>query len=147
MAKERFQKKVNLAGKLLLSALVIMLMTVSWAAGYFIGHEKQIPGIIEDCAVARPVVYGDNFFATIEKIDGNNILVNGLGVNDSYYRGNFLLKTDSDTVFEWRCTGISLSDLRPGNIIQVTFTGIVLESYPAQIGEIRKIELLNPEFK
>ena len=147
MAKERFQKKINIAGKMLLAALVIMLMTVSWAAGYFIGHENQIYGDLHDCAITRPAVYGDTFIATIEKVDSNSILVNGLDVNETYYRSKFLLKTDSDTIFEWRCTGISQSDLRPGNIVQVTFTGIVQESYPAQVGEIRKIELLNPDFK
>jgi len=38
-----------------------------------------------------------------------------------------------------------LSDLDAGDIIAVTFDGYVLESYPAQLQEVIRIQLLDDE--
>ena len=63
-------------------------------------------------------------------------------------RGNlycFFASTDAiveETKIMWRYTGITPEDLESGDHISITFTGEVLESYPAQIQQVDIIQLL-----
>ena len=59
--------------------------------------------------------------------------------------GNSLFQPLGETALLWRGTAIGLSDLDAGNIIAVTFDGYVLESYPAQLQEVMRIQLLDDE--
>ena len=45
----------------------------------------------------------------------------------------------------WRYTEITPEDLESGDHISITFTGEVLESYPAQIQQVDIIQLLDDE--
>ena len=45
----------------------------------------------------------------------------------------------------WRYTEITPEDLEIGDHISITFTGEVLESYPAQIQQVDIIQLLDDE--
>ncbi len=85
------------------------------------------------------------FYATITEIYDHSILVEGLEVNDINSRGAFDLSTNDNTVYEWRYTPLSRSELEVGDTISVTYTGAVLETYPAQIHEVLKIQLLDDE--
>ena len=66
-------------------------------------------------------------------------------------RGNlycFFASTDAnveETKIMWRYTGITPEDLEIGDHISITFTGEVLESYPAQIQQVDIIQLLDDE--
>jgi len=48
------------------------------------------------------------FYAEIKKINGTNLLVDGLDVNDINYRGEFSFKVLEETKLEWRNTAIEL---------------------------------------
>ncbi len=57
----------------------------------------------------------------------------------------FFASTDAiveETKIMWRYTGITPEDLESGDHISITFTGEVLESYPAQIQQVDIIQLL-----
>lgn len=46
---------------------------------------------------------------------------------------------------EWRHAPISLAELDPGDRVSVTYTGAVLESYPAQLTQVVRVQLLEDE--
>ena len=50
-----------------------------------------------------------------------------------------------ETELEWRNTKINVTDLNVGDNISITFTGEILDSYPAQIKDVVKIQLLDDE--
>ncbi|MBR4102142.1 MAG: hypothetical protein IKK51_09740 [Oscillospiraceae bacterium] len=85
------------------------------------------------------------FYATITAIHEKYIQVQGLEINDINSRGAFDLSIGDATVLEWRGTTLQLSELDVGDTIAVTYTGDVLESYPAQITDVLKIQLLDDE--
>ena len=60
----------------------------------------------------------------------------------------FFASTDAiveETKIMWRYTEITPEDLESGDHISITFTGEVLESYPAQIQQVDIIQLLDDE--
>lgn len=85
------------------------------------------------------------FYATIDDISGNHLTVSGLEVNDINTRGQFTFSIDEDTVLEWRYTALTADELDAGDTIAVTYTGYVLETYPARLEKILKIQLLDDE--
>ena len=85
------------------------------------------------------------FYAEIREREAGRFLVKGLAVNDLNYRGEFTFSATGETALLWRGTAIGLSDLDAGDIIAVTFDGYVLESDPAQLQEVIKIQLLDDE--
>ena len=93
--------------------------------------------------------YADVFYATIEKITQYNgktvLLVKGLEVNDINHRGEYDFSIDEDTKLEWRYTEIDVSKLKVGQNISITFTGDVLESYPARLKKVTKVIVLSDE--
>ena len=84
------------------------------------------------------------FYAEIREREADRFLVKGLAVNDLNYRGIHFFSA-TETALLWRGTAIGLSDLDAGDIIAVTFDGYVLESYPAQLQEVIRIQLLDDE--
>ena len=85
------------------------------------------------------------FYAEILEINGSSLLVKGLSVNDINFRGEFSFSVSEKTKLEWRYTEITLSDLDVGDTVSITFKGEIMESYPAIISEIVKIQLLDDE--
>ncbi len=85
------------------------------------------------------------FYATITEIYESSILVDGLAINDVNSRGAFDLTISESTVLEWRYTPLQFSELDVGDTVAVTYTGWILESYPAQIPNVLKIQLLDDE--
>ena len=92
---------------------------------------------------------GDVFNAKIKEIRENNgittILIEGLETNDINHRRDFDFSIDNDTELLWNNTEIEISDLNEGQIVSITSTGEVLESYPAQLTEVTKIIVLEDE--
>lgn len=82
------------------------------------------------------------FYASILYINGENLLVNGLSVNDINFRGQFYFVVTEKTKIEWHNTAIALDDLQAGQNIAITFRGAIRESEPAGISNISKIQLL-----
>ena len=92
-----------------------------------------------------PDVNTKTFYATVESINGNSFVVQGLEVNDINSRGQFTFTVDDTTTLEWHNTEIQISDLQAGDTISVTYSGGVTETYPAGIENIIKIVLLDDE--
>lgn len=86
------------------------------------------------------------FEATIEDIveyNGNHsFFVKGLETNDINYTGeySFVVKESIKLVSDGK--KIEIENFEEGDKIAITFDGIMLTSYPAQIPNIYKIELL-----
>ena len=85
------------------------------------------------------------FYAEILERNGNYFHVKGLAVNDINFRGEFTFATNESTALIWRGTNITLDDLDVGDNISITFSGLVLETDPAQINNIKVIKLLDDE--
>ena len=126
--------------------LVIMLVIIALVIGYFVGYKRAYDKIE---SASQNVNYNNEqqtFYAEIKKINNNNVfLVEGLSVNDINYRGDFTFSVVEETKLEWRGTEISISDLKVGDNISITFDGEILDTYPAQIQEVIKIQLLDDE--
>ena len=88
---------------------------------------------------------GQTFYAAIDQIGGSSLAVTGLEVNDINHRGEFTFSVEEDTVLEWRHAPLTLAELEPGDTISVTYTGAVLESYPAQLQDVVRVLLLDDE--
>lgn len=125
--------------------LVILIVVISLVLGYFIGYKRAYDKIE---SASQNISYNNNqqtFYAEIKQINGTNILVKGLSVNDINYRGEFTFSVVGETKLEWRGTEISLSDLDVGDNISITFTGEILDSSPAQLKDVIKIQLSDDE--
>ena len=120
--------------KRIIRTISIILAILLAAAGGYYGGRRSV----------RPMV-GTTFYAVIEEIRENRILVQGLEINDINRRGAFELTVGDKTEFIWRGVPITAEDLKVGNTISVTYTGEVLESYPAQVRDVLRIQLLDDE--
>lgn len=116
---------------------------------------KTVSIVIIICCVAvisylvgrlnAPDMNTKTFYATVESINGNSFVVQGLEVNDINSRGQFTFTVEDTTALEWHNTEIQISDLQAGDTISVTYSGGVTETYPAGIENIIKIVLLDDE--
>ena len=125
--------------------LVILIVVISLVLAYFIGYKRAYDKIE---SASQNISYNNNqqtFYAEIEEIKDNFILVKGLSVNDINFRGEFTISVVGETELEWRNTKINVTDLNVGDNISITFTGEILDSYPAQIKDVVKIQLLDDE--
>ena len=125
--------------KRLLLAAALLLLAGGGTGGFFLGKAqtlKQQQQIIDvqDCTT----IYGE-----ITQISGDAITVEGLPVNDINGRGAFFFTVSHDTPITWRSTAVAASALQQGNTIAVTYTGEVLESNPAQLFHVVKLEVLD----
>ena len=131
--------------KLIIAAIAILLSLLLFSGGFLLGQSLDQSSNMNNSDV--DVLAFTTFYATIDSISENQImLVSGLPVNDINFRGEFYLTISEQTHIIWRYTDISLTDLQPGANIAVTFSGPVLESYPAQISTVDKVVLLDDEF-
>ena len=125
--------------------LVILIVVISLVLAYFIGYKRAYDKIE---SASQNISYNNDqqtFYAEIEEIKDNFILVKGLSVNDINFRGEFTISVVGETELEWRNTKINVTDLNVGDNISITFTGEILDSYPAQIKDVVKIQLLDDE--
>lgn len=92
-----------------------------------------------------PSVSGQTFYAKILKVDGNYFHVEGLEVNDINHRGEFTFTITEDTVLEWHNTKLLITDqdFDAGDLIAITYSGEVMETYPAGLTNVDKITLLD----
>ena len=125
--------------------LVILLVIFALIIGYFVGYKRAYDNMENANQDINDLDNQQTFYAEIKEINNNNILVQGLSVNDINYRGEFNFSIIEETELEWRGTEISLSDLDVGANISITFSGEILDTYPAQIKDVVKIQLLDDE--
>ena len=121
--------------------LITFIVVIALILGYFVGYKRAYDKIEN----ANQTIDQQTFYAEIKEITDNHFLVQGLTVNDINYRGEFTFSIMGETELLWRGAEIELSDLDVGDNIAITFVGEVLESYPAQITEIVRVQLLEDE--
>lgn len=83
--------------------------------------------------------YDNGFYATVSQIREKGLLVNGLESNPLNFRYEFSCSVGEETVLLKNDKEISLSDLRVGDTVFVQFSGEIMETYPAQIPNVKKI--------
>jgi len=134
-------------------------MILAGTIGYYIGNKttintgeidniitNEISNSTDNNSINKTINdYGQTFYATIEKISGNNILVEGLKINDINYRDEYTFNVQENTILLWRGTIINISDLKEGQTISITCVGTIEETYPAIITNVVRIQLLNDE--
>ncbi len=125
------KKRLNI---ILIGIVVIIILISIYLIGYRNGqHSEDNPQNQQ------------TFYASIKDITANYLLVEGLEVNDINYRSEFTFSLSENTKLLWRGEKIDPSALKIDDHIAITFQGEVLESYPAQLTEVIKIELLDDE--
>lgn len=120
---------------------IIVLLVVA-AGAFFLGRFTANSNFN-----MQPEVGGQTFYAQILKVDGNYFHVEGLEVNDINHRGEFTFMIDESTMLEWRGTKLLMTsgDLDAGDTIAITYSGFVMETYPAGLTKVDKITLLDDE--
>ena len=118
--------------KRIVHTVSIILAVLLAAAGGYYGGRRSV----------QPLV-GTTFYAVIEEIRENRLLVQGLEINDINGRGTFELAVGDKTELIWRGVPITVKDLRVGNTVSVTYIGEVLEISPAQVSDVLRIQLLD----
>lgn len=117
----------------IICAIVILLAVA--AGGFFAGRanvgEQPEP------------LSAQTFYATIEQIGDGWLLVKGMAVNDINHRGDFHVPVGEDTALVWRYTELLFEELQVWQNVAITYTGHVLETYPARLTNVLRIELLN----
>lgn len=129
----------------LVCVLVSLVIAVGFGiGGFFIGRNTVNQ---EDASSVSPNDAGlyQTFYAEIEENNGQSLLVKGLDVNDVNGRGEFYVTIDADTILEWRSEPIPLEELEVGDTVSITHTSNIGETYPAQIYETVRIQLLDDE--
>ncbi len=80
--------------------------------------------------------------AEILERDGAFFHVNGLDCNDVNGQGEYTFSVQEDTPLLWHFTPAELEDFKVGDRIEVMYTGPVMQSYPGQLTQILRIDLL-----
>jgi len=68
-----------------------------------------------------------------------------LECNDINHRGKYYFNVDGGTSIKWRSSDISINELQAGNVISIAYTGRAMETAPAKIEKVLRIELLDDE--
>ena len=118
---------------------VIVSAVLALFAGFRLGHEIG--------RNTQPEVdYTPTFYATIEEVESwgeGSLLVQGLEVNNWNHRSKYVLWNAKNADLVWHGTKIKFDQFKTGQTVSITFDGAVAESYPAQISNISRIEILD----
>ncbi|HCF83316.1 MAG TPA: DUF3221 domain-containing protein [Ruminococcaceae bacterium] len=114
----------------------VLLAAGAFAGGFFTG---------ENSVNADKNTFCEVVYAEILDINDNFFHVKGLDVNDINGRGEFTFTAKENTRLLWRGTEIPLADFKKGDKIAFYYGGAVLETFPAQIPDVRIIKLLDDE--
>lgn len=114
----------------------VLLAAGAFVGGFFAGKNTADTDKNTICEVV---------YAEILDINDNFFHVKGLEVNDVNGRGEFTFSAKENTRLVWRGTEIPLADFNIGDKIAFYYSGAVLETFPAQIPDVRIIKLLEDE--
>lgn len=124
--------------------LLIAIPVIAVIIGYLIGYKYAYHKFENSYQKMIDRTY--TFPATISEVysrtQSRSLHVDGLETNNQNYRGKFDLHISDKTDFKCMGNNISFSDLEAGDYILVTYAGTVAESYPGQIHDVLRIELL-----
>ena len=85
----------------------------------------------------------ETIYVTILEKQDDYFHVEGLSVNDINGQGEYRFSLEDDVKLVWRGTEITAADLQVGDNIAITYSGGVLESYPAQFAQVLQIKKLS----
>lgn len=127
------------AVKAALIALTAVLIIGAFVGGYFAGKSGQ--------RIETQYVQSDSevIYAEILRADDGFFHVKGLEVNDINGRGEYTFSVKDSTRLVWRGTPLSVTDFEAGDTVAVFYSGEVMETFPAQIGNVTRIKLLDDE--
>lgn len=125
--------------KIIIVAIILAIVAVSF---YLIGY-KTAYDRLEGNSGYKDIP--QTFYAHITDIDGEVFSVEGLEINDINYRGEFTFSITGETRLVWRNTEMQIEEFDIGDIISITFTGLVQESSPANILDVVQVMLLDDE--
>lgn len=131
--------------KKLFYGLTALIIAVAFGVGGFFIGRNTVNQEDNSSASTNDAALYQTFYAEIEENNGQSLLVKGLDVNDINSRGEFSVTIDADTILEWRSEPISLEELEVGDTVSITHSGNIGETYPAQIFETIRIQLLDDE--
>lgn len=114
---------------------IVAVVIICFLAGYKAGKESA----------AKDSFDSVTFYAVVADTQDQSVTVQGLEVNDINYRGEFVFFIEDDTELTWRGTEISVDDLDVGDTISITYSGYTLESYPAILQDVYKVQILDDE--
>lgn len=117
--------------QIIMIGVVVLAIIVAAGLGFFIGRMSVTPEVSEV------------FFAKLTEHQGEQLLVEGLSVNDINFRGEFVVPISRDTRLTWRGEPMTSDELKPGDIIAISFSGDILESYPMQLTKVSAIRKLS----
>lgn len=124
--------------------ILIVVVFSATALGFFAGYQAaQRPD--PDFPSEPSIWETTTFYAEIKKIYDQSFLAEGLTINDINYRGLFNCSVEENTVLLWRGTDITFTDFKVGDLVSITFTGVVLECYPSIPENIIIVQLLSDE--
>ena len=126
------KKKRNL----LVVCLLLLVVAVSF---YFIGYKVAYD------RMEAPAPEQQTFYAVITGINGRQLAVDGMEINDVNFRGAFTFEVTEETVLVWRGTGLQVSELEVGDSVSITFSGSIQETSPARISDVLRLQLLDDE--
>lgn len=127
--------------KILISIIAVASFT---ALGYYAGYQTAKRSMPEPSSVLS-WMETTTFYAEIKAVNDSNFLVEGLSINDINYRGEFWCYVEENTLLLWRGTELEFSDFEVGDLVSITFSGVVLEIYPGIPTNILSIQLLDDE--
>lgn len=126
----------NKSIKIIVVIVLLIFYGISIIAAYRMGYRK---GDIEKT----------RFWAKIEKIDleYQNIYVKGSPVNDINHRDAYCFQIEADTIIREMIEEnlICMEDLKMGDTVYITYTGDVLETSPATLLDVVKVERFNED--
>jgi len=116
------------------TAVLIICITASFTIGR-----------LTACTDKSEPEWTEVFYAQIVEKRDSFFLVEGLAVNDINGRGAYTFTVNENTSLIWRGTEITTDDLDVGDNIAITYTGVVLDTYPAGLTQVLRVKLLDDE--
>lgn len=114
---------------LLVLALLLLfaIVYVSFQFGVERGREEAAP----------------TFYAHITEVRDGSLLVKGIDENDINHRGEFMLTTKGVKVYNAAQQEVAITQLEENMEIRIHYDGVVMESYPAQLGGVFQIDIID----
>ena len=127
--------------KLKISIFIIAVVFVSGITGFYIGQNSMH----EEFKLGRRGY--ETFYAIVDEIGDQEIVVRGIPENSINYRGRFVLNISNNTLLLNASdnTQIEFIDLVIGSEVYIRFHGAIWESHPGKIPEVDIIYLIQNE--
>lgn len=130
--------------KIVIVSAMVFLLCVS-VASYFLGYKAACSDY--EYGLSQSQTTFETFYAEIIEIEDNQIVVDGIDINDINYRGQFTLEVYGETELVWHNSPIAISDLKEGHIISITLAAPsgTVDISAEVITDIARIQVLSDQ--